>query len=481
MPFAQQNYSQGLGNSTNVTISEAGCLLTSICNGLERMNGSAPDPVTLNNFFINNGVYTWDSIDQAADDLNWDSISKFDPTISFTGSGQGSVPPSNNAIVKFHYNGVHSGLPIDHYCWVDHVEGNDVYIIDPWDGQVKGPSGYQNVYHLPVAWGTYVKNSPQPPAPKYTVVEVYDTGKLVQLNKQPTNLWGMNYDFDYMKDHPVEVHNQGEIQTVTNKVRHQNGYDYYRRDGQIDGFNVLDCDDYTPPPPRPPDAPLPIPTSTEPYEIVKTIMGFATSNSAANHTDAKAIVDAGTYYVFNTRANSDGKVIALNVTKTTGKPGSWINPDDNVVDPEPPKAQPVTVEQIIQNRTPDSYKEPETTPVTVTVKPPSPDAWKKMTPLNEDRVPELYISMNKTEIHIRDFEQKRSPLPLEPLSSLHIIGTFTKDGVIYGRTAKIAKEGLWYGIPMTILESAEYKGIRFTDYFTLFKYKLNKLIHDVRF
>lgn len=101
-----------------------------------------------------------------------------------------------------------------------------------------------------------------PAAPKYEVVETYPDGKQIQLNKQPTNLWGMNYDFDYMKDHPVEVHNQGEIWTVTNKVHHQDGYDYYRRDGQVDGFNVLDCDDYTPPQPPVVNDPLP-PTQPE--------------------------------------------------------------------------------------------------------------------------------------------------------------------------------------------------------------------------
>jgi len=67
----------------------------------------------------------------------------------------------------------------------------------------------------------------------------------------------MNYDFDYMAEHPVEVHNQGEIWVVTNKVHHADGYDYYRRDGQVDGFNVLDCDDYTPPAPVPAPEPQP--------------------------------------------------------------------------------------------------------------------------------------------------------------------------------------------------------------------------------
>lgn len=173
MPYGQQFYPQHLGNSQAVTISEEGCLLTAIANGLQRFNGAGPDPVTLNQFFVSHGVYSYDAIDRAADDLAWDSISKFDPTIQLQQVGQGSVPPSNNAIVKFHYNSVHTGFPVDHYCWVDHVDGSEVYIIDSWDGLVKGPTGYQNVYHVPIAWGTYVKTTPQPiPTPPVAVTPV---------------------------------------------------------------------------------------------------------------------------------------------------------------------------------------------------------------------------------------------------------------------------------------------------------------------
>lgn len=111
----------------------------------------------------------------------------------------------------------------------------------------------------------YESDTPTPAPQKYTVTETYSPAKLVKLNKQPTYLWGMNYDFDYMANNPVETHNKDEVWEITNKVRHEDGYDYYRRDGQIDGFNVLDCDDYTPPPPPNPDpTPTPSPTPEDP-------------------------------------------------------------------------------------------------------------------------------------------------------------------------------------------------------------------------
>lgn len=106
----------------------------------------------------------------------------------------------------------------------------------------------------------YVDDTPAPPPdPKYIVVETYDPVRTIQLNKQPTYLWGMNYDFDFMKDNPVETHNAGEIWEVDNMVQHQDGYNYYRRPGQIDGFNIQDCDAYTPPSPEQPAEPTPTP------------------------------------------------------------------------------------------------------------------------------------------------------------------------------------------------------------------------------
>lgn len=126
------------------------------------------------------------------------------------------------------------------------------YLLDAYVGWSEDIAGQRII--------EYVADTPAPVPTKYQVVETYSPAQSVQLNKQPTNLWGMNYDFDYLKDHPVEVHNQGEVWDIVDKVSHVDGYYYYRRAGQVDGFNVLDCDDYTPPvqvPSPPPDNPKP--------------------------------------------------------------------------------------------------------------------------------------------------------------------------------------------------------------------------------
>lgn len=158
--FAQKNYPQQLGNG-NYTIAEAGCLLTAICNGLEQMDGTAPDPVALNQFFMQHAQYLRDA-DGANEDLAWGSISSYDTTIVVTQVGSSALPPATPACVKFHYNSVQTGSPIDHFCWVDHIDGDQVYIIDSWDGIVKAPAAYQGVYHEPIQWAVYRKLNPTP-------------------------------------------------------------------------------------------------------------------------------------------------------------------------------------------------------------------------------------------------------------------------------------------------------------------------------
>lgn len=160
MYYGQKNYPEKLGNG-NYTIAEAGCFLTAFANLAVKL-GEGVDPLTLNTFFISHGVYQRDS-DGANEDLAWGSITAYHPDIIVTSVANGGTPTGNNAIVKFHYNSVQTGIPIDHFCLVDHVDGNEVYIIDSWDGELKAPSAYESIYHLPLAWATYTKNAPTPP------------------------------------------------------------------------------------------------------------------------------------------------------------------------------------------------------------------------------------------------------------------------------------------------------------------------------
>lgn len=91
----------------------------------------------------------------------------------------------------------------------------------------------------------------------------------------------------------------------------------------------------TPKPPTP--TPTPPPSST--FTVGKSIKGYVTAADAAARKNSNSTVPAGTYAIFNT---SKGM---LNITRTPGAPGWWINPADNGTAPAPPQSQIYTVQK----------------------------------------------------------------------------------------------------------------------------------------
>lgn len=67
-------------------------------------------------------------------------------------------------------------------------------------------------------------------------------------------------------------------------------------------------------------------SSSETYKLVTTCPIYMNATNAKNGKDSVGSYKAGTYYVYN-KANG-----MINVTKTKGVPGGWINPDDNKTD-----------------------------------------------------------------------------------------------------------------------------------------------------
>lgn len=63
--------------------------------------------------------------------------------------------------------------------------------------------------------------------------------------------------------------------------------------------------------------------NAETYELVVDCKVYMNAANAKNHKDPVKTYSAGTYYVFN---KSDGMI---NVTKSKGSAGGWINPSDN--------------------------------------------------------------------------------------------------------------------------------------------------------
>lgn len=158
MAYAQTNYPQIQGiyapGKRMYTIAEIGCFITSFCNLLGR-KGRPVDPLTLNNYFRDRGIYV-DVDDGIRDDVGWDTITKYDPNLVVTNTGSG-VPPHSDAIVKFSYTSSRTGNFTTHFCLVN--DRNAGTILDSWDGAVKSWNGYGG----PKAWATYeYKQAAQP-------------------------------------------------------------------------------------------------------------------------------------------------------------------------------------------------------------------------------------------------------------------------------------------------------------------------------
>jgi N-acetylmuramoyl-L-alanine amidase CwlA len=81
--------------------------------------------------------------------------------------------------------------------------------------------------------------------------------------------------------------------------------------------------------------PAPIPTPSETYTLITNVPAYTNSTNAKNGVNSTAVYTSGEYYVFNKSAGM------INITKTVGKAGGWINPADNVIKTvEPPKEEP---------------------------------------------------------------------------------------------------------------------------------------------
>lgn len=295
-----------------------------------------------------------------------------------------------------------------------------------------------------------------PPAPveKFQVTETYPQGRQIRLNKQPTNLWGMNYA-DPGALAPIEVHNAGEVWTVTNKIHHVNGYDYYRRDGQVDGFNVLDCDDYVAPPPPVPAAPQVIATPNIPlqlaekYQVITKLMVFPSS------TDAKALsnytgtdLEPGSYYVFA----HDNNAYNLSTSNVQNQ-NKWVRITDNVIKPV----------EVLQPTLP---VDAPPTDITLPVDPPTPPVIADVLPtathpkpqyywIRDDRLPVRLTSTNTTAVKIADLEGK---WPVQDFPARHTedYSMFTViNGSEYWLPDKTRQKGYMYGLSVAFLPDEE--------------------------
>lgn len=79
----------------------------------------------------------------------------------------------------------------------------------------------------------------------------------------------------------------------------------------------------------------PVPSNPETYAVVVSLKGYYTAANAISGTDPRVTVNPGTYYIYNQTSG------AVNVTKTKGAPGAWINKSLNVNPGTKPDPDPV--------------------------------------------------------------------------------------------------------------------------------------------
>lgn len=104
------------------------------------------------------------------------------------------------------------------------------------------------------------------------------------------------------------------------------------------------------------DKPVTPPTTTpkpKEYTLITDVPGYYTAADAQNNLRPVNTVKKGTYFVFREFGGM------MNVTKTDGKAGSWINPKDNKVvvqpapSPTPPPAKPKAGDKVnLKDKTP---------------------------------------------------------------------------------------------------------------------------------
>lgn len=150
MAYGQKNYGDIQGINGKYRISQIGCFLTSFCNLLERF-GMPVDPPTLNNIFIQRGIYI-DVDDGIRDDLGWQSVTAYNGQVVTTVKS-GNVTERNSIVRLAASNSFGT-----HFCLVDSIRADGVYIVDSWDGQVKKASVYGPI----TGWAVYTFNKPQP-------------------------------------------------------------------------------------------------------------------------------------------------------------------------------------------------------------------------------------------------------------------------------------------------------------------------------
>lgn len=270
--------------------------------------------------------------------------------------------------------------------------------------------------------------------------------------KPGSRKWNLGHPtFNDVAANPITTADDNTTLTVKAVLHHRAipQYNYYLDDPNAPyGWNVLDCPDYTPPPPpvTPPAAPIkgkPVET----YTLQNTVMYFKNALDARDHRNPISTLDPlkdnKPYIVYERAGNS------YHLSRDNMKDDKyWINISDDVP-PEPkPEPLPPKITETIQNAS-------ELIPP-----PPQDFSWMKMTYLRADKKPVNYVCTSIQSIPVYDFITKQKLGDLNQHKVLAgknaIVGTFqkqAKDGrvEVFARRVVDVQYDLWPTIPADYL------------------------------
>lgn len=241
------------------------------------------------------------------------------------------------------------------------------------------------------------------------------------------------------------------------------GHTYYLEEEQTPhGWDSTDCEPVVPvpmPEPHiPPHAPVAV-TLANKYTLVADVPWYASSQGAiekVHDSGDYSILAAGEYYVF---ADDQGM---KNLSPDNQHEGAWINPEENVVPPEPepipepgpnnfigPRENSVAPEPVpepvVEVSLPEVFK-PSEVPIGNSSDTEWKSSWRQF---NAGGTPDNYELLG--DYRMLEYGGKRSFVDLTKNRHINVVGTFTKNGVKFYRPRDYHKDVAfewWYGVPV---------------------------------
>lgn len=338
------------------------------------------------------------------------------------------------------------------------------------------------------------------PAPAAAPVQPFSVSneneRIVRL-KVSTNLWDLNRTtWDDIGKNPLGSYEAGTLHRVDRRAHHTLGGDYLMPVGHASsGFNVVDCEDYTPPAEAP--APVEQPVAVAPAPVPSDY----TYSKLATPLDLETAIDATKWWNLGFKSYPDAQPVTIfpkgTPFKAYGKaqrndldhPCYYMTEQDfgqadvtgvpvnnhgiNTVDlrmpepiammipptPETPVVVPPTEELVVPLPTPEPLATPadeESITVPVKVVPPAPiepvvqAAPAELFPFKKYLNPREYVAL--TRIDIYDYETNEVVTFLRKGIVYTIAGEFTVGKEDMLRTVRITSENKWIGIPKKFMK-----------------------------